>query len=147
MAESTTQAGDQSLQQSATARKIEELNRCLRPVAKPPRMSTVNGAGWTIAGQFKDPDLGSKFFGLYGYQFTGGMQITVRSVYLVSHPVTANGRIDSGAYLFHGEMSKEDFERIYPGEIGRMRLQSILVGLGVFAVVIGLGLFFGWWKR
>ena len=147
MAESTTLAGDQSPQQSATERKIEDLNRCLRPVAKPPRMSTVNGAGWTIAGQFKDPDLGSKFFGLYGYQFTGGMQITVRSVYLVSHPVNSNGRIDTGAYLFHGEMSKEDFERIYPGEIGRMRLQSVLVGAGLFAVVIGLGLFFGWWKR
>jgi hypothetical protein len=28
-----------------------------------------------------------------------------------------------------------------------MRMQSILVGLGVFAVVIALGLFFGWWKR
>ena len=146
MAEPTTQAGVQSPQQTETERKIEELNRCLRPVAKAPRMSTVNGAGWTIAGQFKDPDLGSKFFGLYGYQFSGGMQITVRAIYLVSHPVT-NGRVDTGAYLFHGEIAKEDFERIYPGEIGRMRTQSILVGVGIFAVVIVLGLIFGWWKR
>jgi hypothetical protein len=125
MAESAAQPTDPSVPQTAIERKIEALNRGLRGVPRPPRMSTVNGAGWTICGQFKDPDLGSKFFGFYGYQFTGGMQITVRTVYLVSHPVT-DGRTDTNAYLFHGEISKDDFERIYPSEIGRLRRQSIL---------------------
>jgi hypothetical protein len=146
MAESAAQPTDPSVPQTAIERKIEALNRGLRGVPRPPRMSTVNGAGWTICGQFKDPDLGSKFFGFYGYQFTGGMQITVRTVYLVSHPVT-DGRTDTNAYLFHGEISKDDFERIYPSEIGRLRRQSILTGAAVFAVVVVLGLIFGWWKR
>jgi hypothetical protein len=146
MTQAVTQSDSQSVPPTEIERKFEALNRCIRPVPKPPRMRTVNGGGWTMGGHFKDPDLGSKFFGLYGWHFTHGMQVTVRSIYLLSHPVK-NGHTDTNAYLFHGEISKDDFERIYPGELKRLRRQSFLTGFALLVVIIVLGVIFGWWKR
>jgi hypothetical protein len=43
----------------------------------------------------------------------------------------------------HGELPKEDFERLYPGRLGQMRMKGLLTTFAPVAVVVGLMVMFG----
>ncbi len=105
---------------AALQRKFDLLNSSLRAVPEPPRLYTLNGSGGQFVGKIEDPDISPKFFGLYSRTFahmpTGGQRI-----FLLSHPVKPNGQPDLGAYLFHGEISEDDFVKVYPQGLGDMK--------------------------
>ena len=116
--------------------KLDEINRKLVPVPRPPRMSTFNTIGSTIVYEFKEPDLGSNFYGIYGFSF-GFYPVTIKAIYLVSHPVV-DGTTQISSYLFHGEVPKALFEKMYPGRLLRIRLVRLLGLAAIFAAGFGV---------
>src|SRR5262249_21350152 len=94
---------------------------------------------WMI-GEFKDPDLEPKFFVLHAQTILKLFPLSVRGVYLASNPLGANGRPDRSLHVLESEISRDDFDHVYPGRVERMLMQGWLIGFGglvLAGIVIG----------
>jgi hypothetical protein len=109
--------------------KLQFLQKALRPV--PPEMAEPVKATepWMI-GEFKDPDLEPKFFVVHAEMILRLFPLSVRGVYLASNPLAGNGRPDHSLHVIESEISRDDFDHVYPGRVERMLMQGWLMGLG-----------------
>jgi hypothetical protein len=120
--------------------KLQFLQKALRPVPREVAGPVKAGEPWMI-GEFEDADLEPKFFVIHANTILKLFPLSVHTVYLASNPVGADGKPDYSLYLLESDISREDFDHVYPGRAERLLMTGRLIGVaGVVgaAVVIAL---------
>jgi hypothetical protein len=120
--------------------KLQFLQKALRPVPSEMAGPVKADEPWLI-GEFKDRDLEPKFFVLHAQTILKLFPLSVHGIYLASNPLGATGRPDDSLYLLESEISRDDFDHVYPGRVARMLMQGWLTGLGALvlaAIIIAL---------
>lgn len=143
--------GEETLRQSggtpANLRKIELLRQYVRPVETAPILTNKFKTRLIYYGfhdYHHDPDLEPQFFGIYGAEFVV-VPVSFETVYLISHPLRENGRPDNRSYLFHGQLTPEEFNKIYPGVFAKKKKETLIIAAIVIPLCLAVIAFLGWY--
>jgi hypothetical protein len=107
----------------------------LKPVKKAPVLHRINGCGTTMLGRYTDTRLMPAFYSLRYFTFFG-VPLVPLGVYLVSHPVTANGKPYLYSFSFHAKIRMVDFARTYRSGLAKLFASALFEA----AVGIALGI-------